>query len=67
VPVIDLTALTKTLVESYGPEASKALYLCNEKRDNTHFSVTGATAVAGLVLGELTRLHLVPGKAVRPQ
>lgn len=65
VPLLDLTALTKALVESYGPEASKALYLYNEKRDNTHFSVTGATEVSKLVLGELTTAHLIPERAVR--
>lgn len=65
VPLIDLTALTKALVESYGPEASKALYLYNEKRDNTHFGVTGATEVSKLVLGELTARHLVKERAVR--
>ena len=65
VPLIDLTALTKALVESYGPEASKALYLYNEKRDNTHFSVTGATEVSQLVLGALTAQHLIPERSVR--
>jgi hypothetical protein len=52
-------------VESYGPEASKALYLYNEKRDNTHFSVTGATEVSQLVLGALTAQHLIPERSVR--
>ncbi|MBG0851627.1 rhamnogalacturonan acetylesterase [Streptomyces spinoverrucosus] len=60
VPLIDLTAKTKTLVETLGVEASKALYLYNEKRDNTHTSVYGATVYAGLVRDELTAQHLVP-------
>lgn len=65
VPLIDLTAKTKTLVESLGVEASKALYLYNEKRDNTHTSVHGATVYAELVRDELAALHLVPKGQVR--
>ncbi|MGW0870530.1 rhamnogalacturonan acetylesterase [Streptomyces sp. NPDC002740] len=65
VPLIDLTARTKTLVESLGVEGSKALYLYNEKRDNTHTSVHGATVYAGLVRDELVAQHLVPRGTVR--
>ncbi|MEV0178676.1 rhamnogalacturonan acetylesterase [Streptomyces sp. NPDC050625] len=65
VPLIDLTAKTKSLVESLGVEGSKALYLYNEKRDNTHTSVRGATAYASLVREELLALHLVPKGKVR--
>lgn len=65
VPLIDLTARTKALVESLGVEGSKALYLYNEKRDNTHTSVYGATVYADLVRDELAALHLVPRGAVR--
>ncbi|MFI5551850.1 rhamnogalacturonan acetylesterase [Streptomyces sp. NPDC051738] len=65
VPLIDLTAKTKALVESLGVEASKALYLYNEKRDNTHTSVHGATVYAGLVRDELAARHLVPEGQVR--
>ncbi|GAB7105225.1 rhamnogalacturonan acetylesterase [Streptomyces phaeofaciens JCM 4814] len=65
VPLIDLTAKTKALVESLGVEGSKALYLYNEKRDNTHTSVHGATVFAGLVRDELVAQHLVPRGAVR--
>ncbi|MFI5471613.1 GDSL-type esterase/lipase family protein [Streptomyces cacaoi] len=65
VPLIDLTAKTKALVESLGVEGSKALYLYNEKRDNTHTSVHGATAYAGLVRDELVAQHLVPRGTVR--
>ena len=65
VPLIDLTAKTKALVESLGVEASKALYLYNEKRDNTHTSVHGATVYAGLVRDELIARHLVPEGLVR--
>ncbi|KMS73256.1 carbohydrate esterase [Streptomyces viridochromogenes] len=66
VPLIDLTAKTKAVVESLGVEASKALYLYNEKRDNTHTSVHGATVYAGLVRDELFAQHLVPGPVFRP-
>ncbi|MFF6806604.1 GDSL-type esterase/lipase family protein [Streptomyces sp. NPDC012616] len=65
VPLIDLTARTKTVVESLGVEGSKALYLYNEKRDNTHTSVHGATVYAGLVRDELLARHLVPKGSVR--
>jgi hypothetical protein len=65
VPLIDLTARTKSLVESLGVEGSKAIYLYNEKRDNTHTSVHGATVYAGLVRDELLAQHLVPKGLVR--
>ncbi|MER6010932.1 rhamnogalacturonan acetylesterase [Streptomyces bluensis] len=65
VPLIDLTARTKALVESLGVEASTSVYLYNEKRDNTHTSVHGATLYAGLVRDELVAQHLVPEGRVR--
>ncbi|MZF84865.1 rhamnogalacturonan acetylesterase [Streptomyces sp. SID5643] len=65
VPLIDLTAKTKALVESLGVESSKALYLTNEARDNTHTSVRGAAAYAALVRDELVTRHLVPKGKVR--
>lgn len=65
VPLIDLTARTRALVESLGVEGSKALYLYNEKRDNTHTSVHGATVYADLVREELLNLRLVPEGTVR--
>lgn len=65
VPLIDLTARTKAVVESLGVEGSKTLYLYNEKRDNTHTSVHGATVYADLVREELLNLRLVPRGAVR--
>jgi lysophospholipase L1-like esterase len=65
VPLIDLTAKTKALVEALGVEASKALYLTDEARDNTHTSVRGATVYAGLVRDELVTRHLVPRGTVR--
>ncbi|MGQ4330563.1 rhamnogalacturonan acetylesterase [Streptomyces hayashii] len=65
VPLIDLTAKTKALVESLGVEGSKALYLYDEKRDNTHTSLHGATVYAGLVRDALVARHLVPKGTVR--
>ncbi|MEU5093486.1 rhamnogalacturonan acetylesterase [Streptomyces sp. NPDC020996] len=65
VPLVDLTARTKALVESLGVEGSKAIYLYNEKKDNTHTSVHGATVYAGLVRDELVAQHLVPEHLVR--
>lgn len=64
-PLVDLTALTKARVEELGPEASKALYLHDEKRDNTHTSARGATEYAELVLGELRAQELVPSRTIR--
>ncbi|UXY30705.1 rhamnogalacturonan acetylesterase [Streptomyces sp. HUAS TT20] len=65
VPLIDLTAKTKALVESLGVEGSKTLYLYDEKRDNTLTSVRRATVYASLVRDELLALHLVPKGKVR--
>ncbi|WP_427919263.1 rhamnogalacturonan acetylesterase [Streptomyces sp. cg40] len=65
VTLIDLTAQTKALVESLGVEGSKAIYLYNEKKDNTHTSVHGATVYAGLVRDALVAGHLLPGDRVR--
>ncbi|MFE9727150.1 rhamnogalacturonan acetylesterase [Streptomyces sp. NPDC005794] len=64
-PLVDLTALTRARVEELGPEGSKALYLYDEKRDNTHTSARGATEYAALVLGELRDQKLVPSRAIR--
>ena len=65
VPLIDLTARTKALVESLGVEGSKTIYLYNEKKDNTHTSAYGATVYAGLVRDGLLAQHLVPKGLVR--
>ncbi|MFJ9249884.1 rhamnogalacturonan acetylesterase [Streptomyces sp. NPDC101776] len=65
VTLIDLTAQTKALVESLGVEGSKAIYLYNEKKDNTHTSAHGATVYAGLVRDALVAGHLLPESRVR--
>ncbi|MFE5242953.1 MULTISPECIES: rhamnogalacturonan acetylesterase [unclassified Streptomyces] len=64
-PLVDLTALTKARVEELGPEGSKALYLYDEKRDNTHTSVRGAGEYAALVLAGLRDQGLLAPRAVR--
>jgi lysophospholipase L1-like esterase len=53
VPVIDLTAKSKALVESLGPSGSQKIYLTKAAdgvTDNTHFSEFGATQLANLVV-----------------
>ncbi|WP_410614160.1 rhamnogalacturonan acetylesterase [Amycolatopsis sp. lyj-109] len=53
VPVLDLTAKSKALVESLGPSASQKLYLTQATdgvTDNTHFSAYGATQMSNLVV-----------------
>jgi lysophospholipase L1-like esterase len=57
VPMIDLTARSRDLLESLGPAASLPLYL-PEKRDNTHFSEQGGGVMAGLVLDGARELNL---------
>ncbi|MFD4375817.1 rhamnogalacturonan acetylesterase [Streptomyces sp. NPDC058486] len=64
-PLIDLTALTRARVEQLGPEASKALYLTTEKRDNTHTSVRGAIEYAALVAAELEARRILPQRSFR--
>ncbi|KPI18414.1 hypothetical protein OK074_1613 [Actinobacteria bacterium OK074] len=65
VPLIDLTAETREVVETLGVEGSKSIYLYNEARDNTHTSVHGATVYAGLVRDGLVAQHLIPEGLVR--
>lgn len=65
VPLVDLTQMSKDLVEGLGVEASKDLYLTDVNGDNTHTSVYGATTFAGLVLGDLADQGLVPARQVR--
>ncbi|MGW0190675.1 rhamnogalacturonan acetylesterase [Streptomyces sp. NPDC003362] len=65
VPLVDLTQLSKDLVEGLGIEASKDLYLTNVNGDNTHTSAYGAKTFAGLVLGDLKAQGLVAARLVR--
>lgn len=59
VPLIDLTARSRAVVEGLGPEQAKTLYLTREKRDDTHTSEYGATVYAGLVAAGLRDVGLV--------
>lgn len=66
VPLVDLNKETAALVESYGPEASKKLFLHiapgifpklpDGKKDDTHLSEFGATKVAELAVADLKQL-----------
>jgi lysophospholipase L1-like esterase len=68
VPLVDLYKKTGEMVESYGPEESKKLFLYIEpglftklpegKKDNTHLSIKGATKVAELAVQGIKELHL---------
>ncbi|MGC3991750.1 MAG: rhamnogalacturonan acetylesterase [Chthoniobacteraceae bacterium] len=51
VPVIDLHASSRALMEKLGPTESAKL--ANKKGDNTHFNEKGARAMADLVMKEL--------------
>ncbi len=66
VPVIDLTAKSKALVESLGPTASQQLFLTRENNDNTHFSVYGATQMAELVVQGIRERNLSLTTFLRP-
>ncbi|GAB2888941.1 hypothetical protein GCM10027074_66630 [Streptomyces deserti] len=61
VPVVDLTARSKALVESLGPSASAQLFLRSSAdgvTDNTHFSQYGATRMGGLLLQSIREQNL---------
>jgi lysophospholipase L1-like esterase len=65
VPVIDLTAKSKALVEGLGPSGSQRIYLSQANdgvNDNTHFSSYGATQMSNLVVQGIREqnLSLVP-------
>ena len=66
--LIDLTELSRELVEDLGPEAAKDLYLTRELRDDTHLSIAGAAVVSDLVAAELRAQGLVPERVeARPE
>jgi lysophospholipase L1-like esterase len=61
VPLLDLTARSQELLERLGEAGSWPLYLTPENdgaSDTTHFSATGASAMASLVAGEIRRVGL---------
>ena len=60
-PVIDLTAKSKALVESLGPSGSQKIYLTKAAdgvTDNTHFSEFGATQMSNRVVQCVRELNL---------
>lgn len=65
VPVIDLGAITGTLLEKYGPEKSAELFFvtADGKPDRSHFNRKGAELVAAAVAGEIKSRNL-PGAAL---
>lgn len=75
VPLVDLLALTDTLVRSAGPEDSKRLYVWvapgtpgmypEGRQDDTHLSVAGATAVAKLAARALRSTDAALGRFVK--
>ena len=77
VPLIDLDQKSQALLQQYGPETSKLLYLqlaAGEhpnypagKDDNTHFSELGARKMAQLVLADIRALNLeLASRIVKP-
>lgn len=67
-PVVDLNAKSRNLVQAFGPEWAKLLYMQvdplenphypNGRQDNTHFNEYGARRMAELVLAEIRKLNL---------
>ena len=61
VPLIDLTAKSKALVESLGPTGSAQIYLrqaVDGVKDDTHFSEYGAGRMTDLVVQGIRERHL---------
>ncbi|MFM2327288.1 MAG: hypothetical protein RIR31_1490, partial [Bacteroidota bacterium] len=68
VPVIDLDAKSRNLLQQFGPVTSKLLFMQldslqhpnypNGQKDNTHFTEFGARRMAELVLAEIRNLKL---------
>lgn len=67
-PLLEMNGASRALLQRLGPEASKALFLWlapgqwarypQGKTDNTHFTLAGAEAMAGLAVEEMRRLGL---------
>ena len=67
-PVIDLDTRSRELIQKYGPDAAKELFMQLQpgehpnypdgQKDNTHFNEYGARKIAELVLGGIRELHL---------
>jgi lysophospholipase L1-like esterase len=78
VPLIDLDRKSQELLQQFGPEFSKYLFLQLQpgehpnypagKDDNTHFSEWGARKMAQIVLAEIKTLKLdLANRVVRPK
>jgi hypothetical protein len=78
VPFIDLDEKSRQLLQQFGEETSKLLFLQLQpgehpnypegKIDNTHFSELGARKVAQIVLSEIVALRLeLSDRIVKPK
>lgn len=78
VPLIDLDQKSQALLQQFGPETSKLLFLQLApgehpnypagKDDNTHFSELGARKMAQLVYAEIKNMHLdLATRFVKPE
>lgn len=74
VPMIDMEKRTHKLLEEYGEESSKSLFLHiplhhpnypNGKVDDTHLNEYGAGVIANLVIEEIKSQHLALAKNIR--
>ena len=75
VPLIDMDEKSKALLQQFGPENSKLLFLQLQpgehpnypdgKNDNTHFNELGARKMAELVLDGIRELHLELATRIR--
>lgn len=76
VPLIDADEKSKALLQQFGPENSKLLFMQLEKgehpnypdgrNDNTHFNELGARKIAQLMLQGVRELHLDLANHIRP-
>lgn len=78
VPLIDLDKKSRELVQQFGPENAKLLFMQLEpgehpnypegQKDNTHFNEFGARKIAELVLAGIKELHLeLADRIVKPK
>ena len=76
VPLIDMDEQSKVLLQKFGAENSKLLFMQLEpgehpnypegRNDNTHFNELGARKIAQLVLSGIKELHLELAERIRP-
>ena len=76
VPMIDMDEKSKELLQKFGPENSKLLFMQLEpgehpnypdgRNDNTHFNELGARKIAQLVLQGIKELKLELAERIRP-